>query len=187
MERKGIETEYKGRIYRSKLEARWAAFFDLIGFTYDYEPFELNGWIPDFILYGKKCNILVEIKPEIYQTEDVFMKISKAIELDGVSADGDYQFNTIAIVMSNQFKSDGWMIPAGLLIMPRNERDRLYWKNKQSGTFDFSSYMYLWDGLMFDDIDYRKWFLTDDDPDYDKLKFLWQEAGNKVRYLHIGV
>jgi len=59
----GIETEYRGRLYRSRLEARWAAFFDLMNWSAHYEPFDLNGWIPDFVLQGKKQNTLVEVKP----------------------------------------------------------------------------------------------------------------------------
>lgn len=53
-------TMYNGRLYRSRLEARWAAFFDLAGFEFEYEPFDLNGWSPDFLL---EKNTLVEIKP----------------------------------------------------------------------------------------------------------------------------
>lgn len=70
----GIPTTYAGARFRSRLEARWAAFFDLCGWRWDYEPFDLDGWIPDFALHGKeegeedksriKSTItLVEIKP----------------------------------------------------------------------------------------------------------------------------
>lgn len=55
-----IPTIYRGRKYRSRLEARWAAFFDLLNWKHEYEPFDLGGWSPDFLLQGK---VLVEIKP----------------------------------------------------------------------------------------------------------------------------
>jgi hypothetical protein len=58
-----IPTVYKGVQMRSRLEARWAAFFDLCGWQWEYEPFDLNGWIPDFMLRGAKTNTLVEVKP----------------------------------------------------------------------------------------------------------------------------
>jgi hypothetical protein len=35
---KSIETEYRGITYRSRLEARWATFFDDLGVMYEYEP-----------------------------------------------------------------------------------------------------------------------------------------------------
>ena len=44
----GIPTMYDGYRFRSRLEARWAAFFDLAGWEWKYEPIDLDGWIPDF-------------------------------------------------------------------------------------------------------------------------------------------
>jgi len=35
---KAIQTEYKGYLFRSRLEARWAVFFDACGIEYEYEP-----------------------------------------------------------------------------------------------------------------------------------------------------
>ena len=48
-----IETEYNGYRFRSRLEARWAVFFDALGVRYEYEPegFRLPGgdwYLPDF-------------------------------------------------------------------------------------------------------------------------------------------
>jgi hypothetical protein len=58
---KPIETIYNGYRFRSRLEARWAVFFDALGVEYEYEPegFELpNGgrYLPDFRVkcYGKR-------------------------------------------------------------------------------------------------------------------------------------
>ena len=52
---RAIETEYKGYRFRSRLEARWAVFFDACGVKWEYEPegFVLpNGqyYLPDFLL-----------------------------------------------------------------------------------------------------------------------------------------
>lgn len=58
------ETMYKGHLFRSGLEARWAAFFDLLGWAWVYEPFELDGYIPDFVLQFKQP-LLVEVKPAL--------------------------------------------------------------------------------------------------------------------------
>jgi hypothetical protein len=38
MEIKPIETEYGGYKFRSRLEARWAVFFDTAKIKYEYEP-----------------------------------------------------------------------------------------------------------------------------------------------------
>ena len=34
---KAIDTEYKGHLFRSRLEAKWAVFFDEIGVRWEYE------------------------------------------------------------------------------------------------------------------------------------------------------
>ncbi len=73
----GIPTKHKGRQFRSRLEARWANFFDLVGWRFEYEPFDLKGWIPDFVLFGVK-EILVEIKPVATFPVDVAAEIAKS-------------------------------------------------------------------------------------------------------------
>lgn len=68
---KSHPTMYNGVQYRSRLEARWAAFFDLVGWTHEYEPIDLPGWSPDFRVVfpcgHSECNgshsLLVEVKP----------------------------------------------------------------------------------------------------------------------------
>lgn len=59
-----IQTEYRGALFRSRLEARWAAFFDLIGWQWTYEPFDGDMYIPDFLIHGRR-ELLVEVKPDM--------------------------------------------------------------------------------------------------------------------------
>ncbi len=47
---KNHETRYSGVLFRSRLEARWAAYFDLLSWHWEYEPIDLDGWTPDFLL-----------------------------------------------------------------------------------------------------------------------------------------
>lgn len=63
---RAIETHYKGYRFRSRLEARWAVFFDAARIEYEYEPegFELydgTKYLPDF--YLPEFDLYVEIKP----------------------------------------------------------------------------------------------------------------------------
>lgn len=62
---KAIQTEYKGYLFRSKLEARWAVFFDTLGLPWFYESEGLDlddvYYLPDF--YLPKLKLWVEIKP----------------------------------------------------------------------------------------------------------------------------
>lgn len=60
-----IPTLYKGYRFRSRLEARWAVFFDAMGVKWEYEPegFALsNGmyYLPDFYLPDQ--NLWIEVK-----------------------------------------------------------------------------------------------------------------------------
>jgi hypothetical protein len=57
-----IPTVYMGTLFRSRLEARWAALFDLLDIEWDYEPFDLKGYVPD-LLIQLKVPVLVECKP----------------------------------------------------------------------------------------------------------------------------
>lgn len=62
-----IETSYAGCDFRSRLEARWAIFFDVLGVAWDYEPqgFETgpHRWLPDFRLTD--TGTWVEVKGHI--------------------------------------------------------------------------------------------------------------------------
>jgi len=69
---KAIDTFYKGIFYRSRLEARWAVFFEFMGIKFEYEPEGFtNGesrYLPDFFLSnvslrGNPDGVYIEIKP----------------------------------------------------------------------------------------------------------------------------
>lgn len=110
---KAIETEYKGYRFRSRLEARWAVFFDAIGAEWEYEPegFMLEDgtlYLPDFLLHGVRGrgvrynnsgDIYVEIKgvmtdEDLHKIEMfpmpiiVFGRIPDAEWCEGVWSDG---------------------------------------------------------------------------------------------------
>ena len=96
----GIATKYEGITYRSRLEARWAVFFDLVGWQWEYEPIDGNGYIPDFVVMGARP-VVVEVKPDfdLHSMQDHCFKIEAG--LDGVWA-GD-----VLIVGSTPFVIGG--------------------------------------------------------------------------------
>jgi hypothetical protein len=67
---KAIETNYRGCRFRSRLEARWAVFFDALGWDWQYEKEgyvigydKTIPWLPDFeITTPKGQNFYVEVK-----------------------------------------------------------------------------------------------------------------------------
>lgn len=66
---KAIETRYAGCRFRSRLEARWAVFFDTLGIQWEYEPegFETAAgpYLPDFCIELPAGQTLwFEVKPD---------------------------------------------------------------------------------------------------------------------------
>lgn len=84
MEIKAIETHYNGYKFRSRLEARWAVFFDEAGIEYQYEPEGFtNGedcYLPDF--YLPEHNTYVEVKPPREGYEQEIQKALKFVNSD---------------------------------------------------------------------------------------------------------
>ncbi len=65
---KPIETNYGGCRFRSRLEARWAVFFDALGLRWEYEPeayaLPSGNYLPDFRLHLTRGVVWFEVKPD---------------------------------------------------------------------------------------------------------------------------
>lgn len=141
-----IPTMYSGVQMRSRLEAKWAAMFDKVKWEWQYEPFDLNGWIPDFLIsnvdvgslfiskdgiFGpsklKQLPILVEIKPIFSDTE----KDSKANQWFKEKGYKEHHRNAPEDIINKIEKSIG--APSSILLgrpSTPNEWDS-FWKNLQ--------------------------------------------------------
>lgn len=106
MDLKPIETHYNGYRFRSRLEARWAVYFDTLGIEYEYEKegFDLGdcGWyLPDF--WFPQVNMWAEVKGKPF-TADEYMKASRlgnVLMLEGVP---DYR--TYYVAENGSFQDD---------------------------------------------------------------------------------
>lgn len=83
---KPIETEYNGYKFRSRLEARWAVFFDAAGIEYQYEPEGVetsdgDKYLPDF--YLPELETYVEVKGKRPGYEQEILRLPKFIEWGG--------------------------------------------------------------------------------------------------------
>lgn len=93
---KAIDTRYNGYKFRSRLEARWAVYFDSLGIRWEYEMegFDLGGgdfYLPDFLLTGiglrstkNKDGLWVEIKPPGNCGSEKLNKLVEASKHDGL-------------------------------------------------------------------------------------------------------
>jgi hypothetical protein len=107
---KAIPTTYRGIQFRSRLEATWAAFFDNMRWGWEYEPFDLSGWIPDFALTSELTAprpVLVEVKPISAFDYDVAGKI------DGADDEHEVLLVGVGPIFSADRVSPGWLREGG--------------------------------------------------------------------------
>jgi len=137
-----IPTTYRGRRYRSRLEARWAAFFDELGWRHEYEPFDLAGWVPDFALWpfqSSQMGALVEVKPFDRFDPTIWARI--ATSFDKVESDYSGLILTRAapqIIMPPSAVSIGWFhsipdpgaIPPEAIIAWHNGASLFWWRDE---------------------------------------------------------
>lgn len=80
-----IETHYKGYRFRSRLEARWAVFFDALGFDWQYElqGFNLGDvglYLPDFMVFTSIGPTVIEIKPVVQNDVELGKSMDRMVE-----------------------------------------------------------------------------------------------------------
>lgn len=111
MQHRAIETRYKGYRFRSRLEARWAVFFDTLGLTWEYEPegFELSGgrrYLPDFrLVVAGGVPLYVEVKPQGPMTQTDKDKIQAFARL----VQGDDQDTGLIVVRGDPMAADAFL------------------------------------------------------------------------------
>ena len=186
---KAIPTEYKKRLYRSKLEARYAAFFDLLGWKYEYEPHVpgIVDWAPDFKIEAKSrkiinletyeeskyTGILIEVKPtKEYFDNYTFNKMYR----------NSKDYTCIVCFDKPQIDPKNQMLLFGLEVNAYDQQlDEIFFKYILSdGECDISSYLCSWDGLIHDNNNWRKLFAQHYDAEF--IIGLWQEACNLTMF-----
>ncbi len=86
MDLKPIETRYAGCRFRSRLEARWAVFFDRAGIQWEYEPegFELPSgarYLPDFWLPESRAWFEVKGDTPTERARDVLCEFAQHLPM----------------------------------------------------------------------------------------------------------
>lgn len=81
---KAIETQWKGYRFRSRLEARWAVFFEALGLKWEYEPEGFHTsegpYLPDFRVMTPQGNpIWYEVKPSGVQEDKKLISFEQAL------------------------------------------------------------------------------------------------------------
>lgn len=116
---KTIQTAYKGYHFRSRLEARWAVFFDALGLKWEYEPegFELpfvGSYLPDFRVISPQGHVQwYEIKPAHIKADAKFSAFSKEVS-DGFWTHTDDKPSVIQSATLLSGDPCEWLLPAQL-------------------------------------------------------------------------
>lgn len=174
-------TEYNGITFRSRLEAKWAAFFDLIGWEYVYEPSEISGYNPDFLL---KCKseayntsiCVVEVKPTVFIDDD-FKKntLKKYSDLKAhilILSDFPFtqtEYENVSIGIGSQYLGEEH----------ENHTQLYYFEMKCED--DFGSEYMKYDGMIYGNIT-RKHFVKPKDEEALCVNHLWRAAGNTTQF-----
>lgn len=108
-------TEYAGLLFRSRLEARYAAMLDILKADWEYEPDDFDGYIPDFKIHVGKAFTYLEIKPG-RTVEELEPAMHKAISvgLYGHCHGGQSPHGTIAVIGSQPYIKDECYTVSGL-------------------------------------------------------------------------
>jgi hypothetical protein len=177
-------TKYKHTLFRSRLEARRAAFFDLISWEWEYEPVDFEGCTPDFRVHqpsaytgeGQECCIptydddfsgstfLVEVKP--YDNLEQFAGHAAAEivqgELKPRAGCGLFGNKPQVVAWSIEYSAEDKKEFARLL-----SRSGLSWQ------------MEVWESLHLTG---RGFYDFNTQEDEKLVGELWAEAGNATRY-----
>lgn len=181
---KAIPTIYNGRQYRSRLEARWAAMFDLLGWPFEYEPCDMDGWIPDFLLLGSE-KVWVEIKPAVigrdlamFDTE----KYYKALAAAGIKNDllllGITPVEDVSDACQHGIAFLGYLKEYGDFPDGETFVDGYAWlKYSREGNWDFAHDIMSFRGRMFEE---KSWKCNHYQAP--AWRELWNRAGNIVQW-----
>ncbi len=91
-------TFYNGYLFRSKLEAKWAVFFDKLRIPYRYEPeaflcedgsqYTPDFYLPESYLRGRPKGLYLEIKPLGWERDRGYQDRIASAFMDGRDEDG---------------------------------------------------------------------------------------------------
>lgn len=120
-----IETSYQGYRFRSRIEARWAVFFDHFRLNWSYEPqgYKLPSgmYLPDFELNVPQWGIDFPLWVEIKATRPRLHELALALELSEATDRG-------VLVIHGQIPADNSGEGMYLFMPPDHVQSRCRWR-----------------------------------------------------------
>lgn len=193
-------TNFEGTQFRSRLEARWAAFFDLKGWRWEYEPFDLDGYIPDFVILAKRP-ILVEVKPLFWSDASCASKADDKLEACGTC----WWCVSRKLTRSGWNKGDIWLVGVSA-VLDETGYPKAGWHGQPNGAVDVANGAapfgwgeanwgwcdecqtvtvvndsFRWD-CSFCGTFLGKRFVIHNDVETERTKLDWRQAGNRTQW-----
>lgn len=170
-------TSFRNVNYRSRLEAKWASFFTDLGWHFQYEPFDLKGWVPDFeIKTNNSKRILVEVKPASFHGDSMDNCLFNMQETFAKAIVYSDEYS-ILLLGTGPFIIDGfWCI--GVMV-ENYEFDWMFLKPSSVG-YDISSYLMDWTGRINRNTNYRKEFI--EHKYHPEIEGFWADAHNNTKF-----
>ena len=158
---KGIPTiGVRGIQFRSRIEAQWAYIFEKFKWEWEYEPIDLDGYIPDFIINFEN------------NFENNFQKNVILIEIKGdTNIWENYEEH------KNKILKSGWN--KTFAILGANYKISEYWDNNNCPIIGKVFYLYE-NKWISDDLIIRK--ETEDSKWDSPKKHIWNFGGNDIIY-----
>jgi hypothetical protein len=179
---KAIPTWYKGRKYRSRLEAKWQIMFDKLGWEAQYEPSQINGYNPDFTIrsfsnfYPNKI-IIVEVKPSVFITDEYISEVQNKYMNVGAN---------VLILDDMPFLREGKDYRTVKLgIGAETDKGKIldFHNVLMKGNNDFSTCTYSFDGWLYNNTDRKSWMdIHEDYNEWTLLHDIWNNAGNELMF-----
>jgi len=142
----GIKTNgIKNINFRSMIEAKWAYIFDKLNLNWEYEPFELKGYIPDFIIIIDDKQILIEIKSDLNIWENKNTDYEHKIKSSGWIND--------FIILGGNIKKDNefsYLIGYGYM---DNKYSKIFLKKTKNNSIIFSIDNNTYNNNLIDNLD----------------------------------
>lgn len=165
---KAIQTRYKGYRFRSRLEARWAVFFDALGIKWEYEKegykLESGLYLPDFWL--PQVSMWAEVKPGPLSKAEFMLceQLARHTDFPVLMLSGIPDAKPYPAIRGAEYEHGGWLADIDYYdIQDENEywksEGRFYWIEGDCVDFGCDSNLpvpeasdELWQGLVFEGI-----------------------------------
>lgn len=134
---KAMETEYKGILFRSRLEARWAILFDALELEWVYEPecFKLPSglkYTPDF--YIPKFDLYVEVKPNFdCLSDDYHLKRYREFNRKFLLLGGSYPNFDCNLLMNYSIDTSGNVEDMNVIFCPGEKYEPFFYTGAELG------------------------------------------------------